>query len=93
MQVLQDGSEVKLQVGWRVGGGLWAFTAEEAAVACCVLGVSDFCCVGMQRNALSVLEMGPPESLDDISGSSSDTEAREPKIGAFWLVECHIGWI
>lgn len=29
-----------------------------------------------------MLEMGPPETQDDPSqGSSSDTEAREPKIG------------
>lgn len=37
--------------------------------------------VKLQRNALSVLEMGPLETQDDPShGSSSDTEAREPKI-------------
>jgi hypothetical protein len=38
------------------------------------------CVLLPQRNALSVLEMGPPETLDP-SGSSVDTEAREPKLG------------
>jgi hypothetical protein len=37
----------------------------------------------MQRNALSVLEMGPPEAIDDSPCSSADTDAREPKIGRF----------
>jgi hypothetical protein len=61
-----------------------------------------FFCLYVQRNALSVLEMGPPETLDDPSqGSSSDTEAREPKLGtrpdkcndaAVWSIYTHYSY-
>jgi hypothetical protein len=79
LQVLQDGSEVKLQVRH-------SLTPTCIMLDCMCLaaqgGSCSMLCLCLQRNALSVLEMGPPETLDDPSqGSSSDTEAREPKLG------------
>jgi hypothetical protein len=94
--VLDDGTEVKLQVSAAVrcrrgGCGLAASTQQPGRVPPVPVAVGQSNCPSCtpacpQRNALAVLEL-PEENEQDqgLSGESSDTEAREPQLhGEVW---------